>query len=338
MTRQTYTLGDNGDAPTITIGVCSGDLAVTGEDERTDITALSDRPLDAVVRDSGHLLIEWCDDLHLAVPRGATVIAERIEGDARIEGVAAVKIAFIGGDLRLRGIAGTCAVGHVAGDAAATECGAFSLQDVGGDLRIEHNTTSAQVGRVDGDIRAVDVAHLALSAVGGDARLEKVSGTLRFTEVEGDLSLQGAVASFGPAHVGGDVSLDLAYIARAEHQLDVEGDASIVVARDADLTLHATVGGDIAGVPTDHEDVDGTVTRRWGDGTAHLMLRVGGDLSVRSDATSSRSAPEATAAPVAPVAPVEGGGDGTLFAVLDAVARGTLSPAEADDLLSRPRD
>ncbi len=360
MTRQTYTLNDNSDAPTITLGICNGDLTLTGEDGRTDIAAHSDKPLDAVVRDSGHLVIEWCGDLHLAVPRGTTVIAERVEGDARIEGVAGVKIASIDGDLRLRAVAGTAAIGHVKGDAAAMECAVLSVHDVGGDLRIEHNSLSAEAGRVGGDVRAVDVARLTLGAVGGDARLEKIAGTLQFVEIEGDLSLQGVVASFGPAHVGGDAALDLAYTPGAAHHLDVEGDASVVVARDADLTLHATVRGDITGVPAAH--ADGSVTRRWGEGTAHLTLRVGGDLSVRSGATASHptfDAPVAPAAPTMPLMPVAptaplapiaratpmaralsamgDAEDGALAAVLDAVARGSLSPAEADDLLSRSR-
>jgi len=332
MTTQIYTFGDddNSNAPTIVVGVCNGNLVVNGEDGRKDSAAHSDEPLDAVRRDDGRLFIEWCGDLRLDLPGGATVIASRVEGDARIEGVASVNIAFVGGDLRLHTMAGTVAVSRVTGDATVTECGASSLQDVGGDLRVEHDMQSTEAGRVGGNVYALDLAHLTLGAVGRDAHLEKIVGMLGLVEIEGDLSLQGAVASFGPTHVGGDVSLDLAYAEGDTHHLDVEGDVVLVVAREADVTLHAMVQGDVVGVPSAHKDADGVLTCHWGRRSAHLTLRVAGDLSVRSGATHSRPPLET---PVAPDA-----GDDALFAVLDAVARGSLSPAEADDLLSRSRD
>ena len=135
------------------------------------------------------------------------------------------------------------------------------------------------------------------------------------------------------------------------------GDAAVYVPEDADLTLHATVDGDVSGVPSNSGH--GAVSATWGEGGAHLTLTVGGDLQVRRTGAAAPSrtprlpvtswsptnaAATATAQPVPP-AP-QGVEENTSQAeqappadsvqtVLEAVARGEISPAEADDLLSR---
>jgi hypothetical protein len=144
----------------------------------------------------------------------------------------------------------------------------------------------------------------------------------------------------------------------------VDGDAAVYVPEDADLTLQATVDGDVSGVPS--ISGHGEVSATWGDGGAHLTLTVGGDLQVRRTGAAApsreprvprtagsptNSATTAMTHPVAerPSAPAtQGVAQNTsntlkaeqalpdsVQAVLEAVARGEISPAEADDLLSR---
>jgi hypothetical protein len=165
------------------------------------------------------------------------------------------------------------------------------------------------------------------------------------------------VGGFGPTHIGGDLTLDTTFTPGREYRATVDGDAAVYVPEDADLTLQATVDGDVSGVPsiTRH----GAVSATWGNGGAHLTLTVGGDLQVRRTGAAGPSraarAPStagfptnaaATAttqpAPPAPWGAVENTSTveqappaDSVQAVLEAVARGEISPAEADALLSR---
>jgi hypothetical protein len=269
------------------------------------------------------LVIEDCDDdLRLSVPPQTTVSIDHVDGDARVDGLSALEMGGVGGDLELRAIARSCAVRGV-----------------------------------DGDMRATDVAELALGTVGGDLYLERVTGRLVLERVGGDATLRGALGSLGPAHIGGDLTLDTSFVPGREYRATVGGDAAVYVPEDADLTLQATVDGDVSGLPSSTRH--GTVSATWGDGGAHLTLTVGGDMRVHLTAPGAPSraprvpvtagsptnaAATATTQPAPPQ--LQGAEENTLKAeqappldsvqaVLEAVARGEISPAEADDLLSR---
>ena len=318
MGKAIYTLGN---APTVAIKRCGGDLTIEGCAGETVTVATDTMPHS--VQGHEHLVIEECDDdLHLSVPPEAMVSVDHVDGDAHVEGLSALEAGGVDGDLEL------CAIGR-----------------------------SCSVRSVDGDVQATDVAELAVGTVGGDLHLDRVTGSLALERVGGDATLRGAVGGFGPAHIGGDLTLDTTFVPGREYRATVDGDAAVYVPEDADLTLQATVDGDIAGVPsiTTH----GAVSATWGDGGAHLTLTVGGDLQVRRTGAAAPSrAPRiprtagspanaaatamAQAAPPAPQA-VEGNTSkpeqdpalDSVQAVLEAVARGEISPAEADDLLSR---
>src|SRR2546429_6008970 len=148
---------------------------------------------------------------------------------------------------------------------------------------------TCSIRSVDGDMQATDVTALALGTVGGDLHLERVAGRLAVERVGGDATLRGAVGGFGPAHIGGDLTLDTTFTPGLEYRATVDGDAAVYVPEDADLTLHATVDGDVSGVPSINNR--GAVNATWGDGGAHLTLAVGGDLQVRrTGAAASRTA------------------------------------------------
>jgi hypothetical protein len=213
-------------------------------------------------------------------------------------------------------------------------------------------------------MQATDVTELMLGTVGGDLHLDRVTGRLALERVGGDATLRGALGGFGPAHIGGDLTLDTTFTPGQEYRATVDGDAAVYVPEDADLTLQATVDGDVSGVPS--ISGHGEVSATWGDGGAHLTLTVGGDLQVRRTGAAAPSreprvprtagsptnaATTAMTHPVAerPSAPAtQGVAQNTsntlkaeqalpdsVQAVLEAVARGEISPAEADDLLSR---
>jgi hypothetical protein len=318
MGKAIYTLGS---APTVAIKRCGGDLTIEG---RADgVVTLATDTMPHSVQGHERLAIEECgDDLRLSVPREATVSVDHVDGDAHVDGLSALEMGGVGGDLELRAIGRSCAVRSV-----------------------------------DGDMRATDVTELALGTVGGDLHIERVTGRLALESVGGDATLRGALGGLGPAHVGGDLTLDTTFTPSREYRATVGGDAAVYVPEDAGLTLSAAVDGDVSGVPsvTRH----GAVSATWGDGGAHLTLTVGGDLQVRHTGAAAPSrapripvtagsptnaAATATAQPASPTP--QGAEENTpdaeqappadsVQAVLEAVARGELSPAEADDLLSR---
>jgi hypothetical protein len=323
MGKAIYTLGD---APTVSIKRCGGDLTIEGRADEAVTLATDTMPHS--VQGHERLAIEECDDdLRLSVPREAMVSVDHVDGDAHVNGLSTLEMGGVDGDLELRAIGRSCAV---------------------------HS--------VDGDMRATDVAELALGTVGGDLHLERVTGRLALESVGGDATLRGALGGLGPAHVGGDLTLDTTFTPGQEFRATVGGDATVYVPEDAGLTLNATVDGDVSGVPsmTRH----GAVSATWGEGGAHLTLTVGGDLQVRRAGAAAPSrtpripvtagsptnaAATATTQPVAerPAAPATQGVEentsqaeqappaDSVQAVLEAVARGEISPAEADDLLSR---
>jgi hypothetical protein len=324
MGKAVYTLGN---APTVAIKRCGGDLTVEGRAGETVVTVATDTMPHSL---QGHeqLVIEECDDdLRLAVPPAATVSVEHVDGDAHVEGLSALQVGGVNGDLELRAIGRSCSVRSV-----------------------------------DGDVQATDVAELALGTVGGDLHLDRVMGRLAVERVGGDATLRGALEGLGPAHIEGDFTLDTTFVPGREYQAMVDGDAAVYVSEDADLTLQATVDGDVSGVPsiTRH----GAISATWGDGGAQLTLTVGGDLQVRRTGAAAPSrepriprtaefptnaAATAMTQPVVerPSAPATQGVEentskaeqvppaDSVQAVLEAVARGELSPAEADDLLAR---
>jgi hypothetical protein len=74
--------------------------------------------------------------------------------------------------------------------------------------------------------------------------------------------------------------------------LIVGGDAGIVIPDDADLSIRATVGGDVSGRSIITSRSGNLVNLIYGEGRAHLDLNVGGDLNLKgtSNPRSSSSA------------------------------------------------
>jgi len=346
-------------APTIVIQACNGDLKVTGQAmEERQVTVVTDGAT-RTVQGGDQLVIERCDDARFTVPRDTTIVVQRVGGDARVERVAALQIESVGGDLDAHEVDGACALNRVGGDVRVANIVALALDDVGGDLRLEGEPD--RIRHEDKDME------FALGHIHGDAHLEGLRGRLRLERVDGDATLRGTVDGFGPTSIGGDLTLDLRYTPGHEYQLATKGNATVTVAEGANLALQATVYGDVSGLEHGRRASGGsnTVQATWGAGAARLSLQVSGDLRVRSTTTPAHpspptppTAPErptppappagttaasddapptapADAKPGAAFTPSEAGNTDPALAVLEAVARGELSAAEADDLLSQ---
>src|SRR3954451_15702891 len=100
MGKAIYSLGN---APTVSIKRCGGDLTIEGRADET--VRLATDTLPHSIQSHEQLMIEDCgDDLRLSVPLEAAVSVDRVDGDARVEGLSALEMGGVGGDLELRAI------------------------------------------------------------------------------------------------------------------------------------------------------------------------------------------------------------------------------------------
>ena len=282
-----------------------------------------------------------------------TCNAEQIEGEVQASDLAAFVVGLVNGDLDVASVSGRCAVRQVEGDAQVRDIADLAIEHVNGDLRASGIRERCVIGQLEGDATLRDVADLHLRTVNGDLELHGVGGRLSLEHVNGDARLRGRFAGFGPVRIEGDLDLQTVFPPGERYEMAVQGDATVRVPEGSDLTLEGRVQGDVSGVG--EKQRDGTVRAVWGDGSARLRLDVGGDLSVPSVGAipappaapvvspvgpQARVVPPATpAVPSAAVPRFAGperqqrpGADADL-AVLEALARGEVSPEEAEALL-----
>src|ERR671933_754084 len=132
MGKAIYTLGK---APTVSIKRCEGDLTIEARAGET-VTLATDSMPDSVQRHA-QLVIEECDDdLRLSLPPEARVRVDYVDGDVHVEGLPALEVGTVDGDLELRSIARRCSVRTVDGDVQATDVAELALGTFGGDLKV----------------------------------------------------------------------------------------------------------------------------------------------------------------------------------------------------------
>ncbi len=197
MTHDTQTFTFDA-APTIVIQTCNGDLKVTGQVMEERQVAVVTDDATRTVQGGDQLVIGQCDDARFTVPRDATLVVQRVDGDVRVERVATLQIESVGGGLDAHEVEGACALNRVDGDVRVADIAVLALGDVGGDLRLEG--AAEGMGRADKDME------LALGHIHGDAQLDGLRGRLRLTRVDGDATLRGAVDGFGPTYIGDDLT------------------------------------------------------------------------------------------------------------------------------------
>src|ERR671932_398083 len=147
MGKAIYTLGK---APTVSIKRCEGDLKIEGRTGET-VTVATDSMPDSV-QCHAQLVIEECDDdLRLSVPPEARVSVDYVDGDVRVEGLSALELGSVDGDLELHAIRGSCSVHSVDGDIQASDVTTLALGTVGGNLHVERVADRLALERVDGD-------------------------------------------------------------------------------------------------------------------------------------------------------------------------------------------
>ncbi|GCE48708.1 hypothetical protein EI42_03921 [Thermosporothrix hazakensis] len=216
----------------------------------------------------------------------ATLQAGSIDGDCTLKhaGNAQIQLSVVNGDFTIDG-GSEVKINYIAGDATfsgGAQC-VIALFNVDGDFTVV-GASSVQVGNVSSDCTLRDIqGDVTLGAIGSDVTIMGVVGDVQLAGVGGDATLEGIGGRVQIASVGGDLSLKAAFATDEETHVVVGGDAMIQLPESPNLTISASVGGEISGRSIPASRRGSVVNLVYGEGLAKLTLQVGGDLQIRSN-------------------------------------------------------
>jgi DUF4097 and DUF4098 domain-containing protein YvlB len=297
-----------------------GNLRIEGGD-RLDVQAGYDQPEDFKVTETGNGLSFDCQSsLELKVPRQATIVVElagrdaeatelegplkiehvrgdlelqstgsasvdRVDGDVDIERVSGdLAINFTGGDVEIEKVSGSVALNKAGGDLEINEVqGSVAVHAVGGDITAKR-TGEIALGLVGGDVEGEEIrGNLAARRVGGDVEVENVHGSLAIDTISGDLTLSGQ-RQFR-CSIGGDAEINITELFSEEASLNAGGDVELSLPAGMQARLEIASGGGTISVntPGENYEIHSLVqTLTFGNGTARMVIRAGGDVEVNS--------------------------------------------------------
>lgn len=243
-----------GRTPRIEIESVSGDLSLVGW-EGDDILIKADSDVMNVKQDGDQVRVSCDDDLSIRVPKGASVLISKIDGDASIRGVMGeIELKDITGDLSMRDV-NSVAIGTVQSD--------FSLRGGKGSLFIRKADSDVSIRDVDGNVT-----------------LDSISDDLALRDVRGSVN----------ANVGEDVVMYINPQPGNTYNVNAGDDILLVMPPKSNttLTLNADeINVDWEGIENEEDATSREIT--LGDGSARISLSAGGDIRVsnRSDAGDS---------------------------------------------------
>jgi hypothetical protein len=255
---------------------------------------------DLELNDAESLTVEEGVDGDAEVRNVALIDIDAVGGDCEINQARTVKIDAIGGELDLMQ-AESVSLGAIGGDCEVSEISlSFRYGSIGGDLDVQESIgITIAGGSIGGDLEIDGASSVQLSDVGGDASINDISGNVQIGNIGGDahmsqietdttcdvgniggdthITARGSTLRIGA--VGGDLTLSADFPPGSHTQITVGGDAAIELPDEPNLTLRATVGGEVHG-PGVTSASGGMIKAVYGEGAAQLSLLVGGDLEL----------------------------------------------------------
>jgi len=235
---------------------------------------------------------------NLSTDNTLVIIVGNVGGDMEADGlVERLQVGSIGGDLDVetRG-AGEIVIDSLGGDIEVEgDLSSFQCSNVGGDLRVEGRVDRATCSNVGGDLQVGRARELRAGNVGGDIKAQGME-RVEIGSAGGDCKLTRLVGAVDLGSVGGNLTLQGDFSAGSSSQANVSGDTSLQLSREPNLTLNASIGGDLRGVDVGVQGSRKRVNLCYGAGEASLNLRVGGDLRISgagAPTSSSSSASDA---------------------------------------------
>jgi hypothetical protein len=313
MTQQTFAI--TGKNPRVVLERLEGNLTVQPW-ERQEISVETDGPVAILQQENDTVIIHDCrTDLLLRVPAIRRIIApiftdiqaQQISRNAAIEGAGNVALVEVGGNVFLRDIYGNVELANVrevaelfeiggnlrassmprlrsqhgiGGNAALRDITGIDLEAVGGNLSLKHAET-ASINFVGGNLDAGDIAaQLRCNVVGGNADVSgSASAEVTLSKVGGNLHIDGA-RSVQSSLVGGNLRLAAGFPPESHNHFHVGGNARIFLPDNANLSIHALVGGNASGDSVTFTHGGGFANLTYGEGAATLNLHVGGNLKL----------------------------------------------------------
>jgi hypothetical protein len=322
MTQQTFAVSER---PRVVITQVDGNLTVQTWKEPGIRVETADTPGELYEEDDTVTISDCKGDLALWVPTikhgirwiSTDVSATHLSGKATIEGTGEVVLKDVGGNVTLKNIAGGVVLENVTATA--------EVMNVGGDLHAASIPTLLGRKGIGGELTVSDVARLEVDAVGGSARLHKVGNAsinavggnleaegietslrchavggdcwvrnsanaeMHITNTGGNLQMEGALRGH-MGNVGGNLHLRTTFPADSSTHFHVAGNATVELPDDANVALHAVVGGQVSGEALGSKRGGSFANLVYGNGAAKLSLIVGGNLRLLgSNVPRSRS-------------------------------------------------
>jgi hypothetical protein len=221
---------------------------------------------------------------------GGNVSLRDIYGDVALENVREVaELMSIGGNLRamtmprLRGQLG------VGGNAWLADITHVEIDALGGNLSLAKSET-VQVSLVGGNLDVDDIAGmLRCNAVAGNGSITNSGNAeIALSKVGGNLQIEGA-KSVQSSLVGGNLRVGAIFPPESHNRFHVGGNARISLPEDANLTIHALVGGNASSDSFTFTHGGGFVNLTYGEGASSLDLHVGGNLKLLGGGTPRSS-------------------------------------------------
>jgi hypothetical protein len=307
---QTFSAGA---VPRVTITSCQGTVNIETWDQRE--FAVDSVAGSAIHQEDAALVIHAArGDMRLRVPAATEIVVDNHQGDLQIATIdCSVRLRDIDGSVFVSGVAllaierdhllrrrrwsplhprrnveareiGVAEVAEVQSNLLLVVAERAVIGEVGGNATVRSIAGDLSLGDVGGNCEAVQVGGvLKVGSVGGNSVIENISGSVRAEHVGGnaDLRATGPILSLGS--IGGNLTLSGAPLGQEAlttpiGDIAVGGSARIELPAQANLAIHAIVGGSIKG--RNVLNGPGMRTIVYGDGSARLRLTVGGNLTL----------------------------------------------------------
>lgn len=263
-------------------------------------------------------------DLFLWIP-SITKFVFSVATDVFVTNVSRNATIVKAGNLTLNGVGGNAVVQDIHGHVELVNIHELAeLTNVGGNLRVAHiehlyalriggntvlvDTALVDLSAVGGNLAVTSAATVNCRAVGGDLNAERIESKLQCNTVGGNCEVHNCASAEVHIHtiggnftcdgaalvashiVGGNLRLQSDFPAGSQANCHVGGNAYITLPDDVGLALNATVGGNASGPDATYVRGGGFINLAYGDGSAHLGLTVGGNLTLSGAEPCNRHA------------------------------------------------
>jgi hypothetical protein len=226
----------------------SADLFIQGGSQPQLIATVNDGDSFRMRDETGAYYLNSNSNTKLVVPETASLVIERVGGDASISSMKGnVEVQKVGGDLILQSLA------------------ALNVDTVGGDIVFKELTGPVEIKRVGGDLEGFKIGDLAAYFVGGDVAVSGALGKVQIVS-GGDTRLQFNIAQIPETQVraGGDIQMTVLPNSTASLQIESDGEKIVVNACGQELEVEKE-----------------SYTLPLGEGGAAVVLNAGSEVEIR---------------------------------------------------------